>query len=54
MEQLVWFDAAMRQDDYVIGACIYGMGTSAQWFSYDLHGPAAVVLEQYLSVHAPA
>ena len=54
VEQLVWFDAAMRQDDYVIGACIYGMGTSAQWFSYDLHGPAAVVLEQYLSVHAPA
>lgn len=54
VEQLVWYDAAMRQDDYVIGACIYGMGTSAQWLSYDLHGPAAAVLEQYLSVHAPA
>lgn len=54
VEQLAWFDAAMQQNDYVIGACIYGMGTSAQWRTYDLHGPAAAVLEQYLSVHAPA
>jgi hypothetical protein len=54
VEQLAWFDAAMQQNDYVIGACIYGMGTSAQWHTYDLHGPAAAVLEQYLSVHAPA
>lgn len=53
VEQLVWYDAAMRQDDYVIGACIYGMATSAQWFSYDITGPAANVLKQYLSVHAP-
>ncbi|MBV7328527.1 hypothetical protein KFU94_09745 [Chloroflexi bacterium TSY] len=53
IEQLVWFDQAMQQDDYVIGGSIYGLGTSAQWLSYDLAGPAAGVLEQYLSVHAP-
>ena len=51
VEQLVWYDEAMRQDDYVIGACIYGLGTSAQWLSYDINGPAAAVLRQYLSVH---
>lgn len=53
IEQLVWYDEAMRQDDYVIGGCIYGLGTSAQWLSYDIQGPAAAVLQQYLSVHAP-
>lgn len=53
VEQLVWYDEAMRQDEYVIGGCIYGLGTSAQWLSYDIQGPAAAVLKQYLSVHAP-
>ncbi len=54
VEQLVWYDEAMRQDDYVIGGCIYGLGTSNQWLSYDIQGPAAAVLQQYLSVHAPS
>ncbi|MEM7128758.1 MAG: hypothetical protein AAF702_20665 [Chloroflexota bacterium] len=53
IEQLVWYDEALRQDDYVIGACIYGMATSGQWLSYDINGPALGVLKQYLSVHAP-
>lgn len=53
IEQLVWYDEALRQDDYVIGACIYGLATSSQWLSYDISGPALGVLKQYLSVHAP-
>lgn len=53
VEQLVWFDEAMRQDDYVIGGCIYALGTSGQWLTYEIEGPVASVLEQYLSVHAP-
>lgn len=53
VEQLVWFDEAMRQNDYVIGGCIYAMAGSADWESYDILGPAAMVLQQYLSVHAP-
>jgi hypothetical protein len=54
VEQLVWFDKAMRQNDYVLGGCIYALGTSARWLSYEIEGPVAAVLEQYLSVHAPA
>jgi hypothetical protein len=53
VEQLVWFDNAMRQDDYVLCGCIYAMAASAGWESYDIQGPAARVLEQYLSVHTP-
>jgi hypothetical protein len=53
IEQLVWFDEAMRQNDYVIGGCIYAMAGSADWESYDILGPAAMVLRQYLMVHAP-
>jgi hypothetical protein len=53
VEQLVWFDEAMRHNDYVIGGCIYAMAASQGWESYDILGPAAMVLEQYLSVHAP-
>jgi hypothetical protein len=52
IEQLVWYDEAMRQDDYVIGGCIYAMAASQGWESYDILGPAAAVLQQYLSVHA--
>jgi hypothetical protein len=54
VEQLVWFDEAMRQDSYVLGGCIYALAASADWESYDILGPAAAVLQQYLSVHAPA
>ena len=54
VEQLVWYDAAMRQDDYVVGGCIFVMASSDGWQSYDIMGPAASVLQQYLGVHAPA
>lgn len=53
VEQLVWYDEAMRQNDYVVGGCIYVLAGSQGWESYDILGPAASVLEQYLSVHAP-
>ena len=54
IEQLAWFDAAMRQDDFVVGGCIFTLGASNQWLSYDIAGPTAGILRQYLSVHAPA
>ncbi|MGL4650725.1 MAG: hypothetical protein ACRC1H_15060 [Caldilineaceae bacterium] len=54
VEQLVWYDQAMRQDAYVLGGAIFAMATTNQWQSYDITGPAASVLHQYLSVHAPA
>lgn len=53
IEQLVWYDAAMRQDDYVVGGCLFVLAASDGWQSYDIMGPAASVLQQYLSVHAP-
>jgi hypothetical protein len=54
IEQLVWYDNAMRQDDYVIGGTIFALAATSGWESYDILGPAAGVLQQYLSVHAPA
>ncbi|MBW7883954.1 MAG: twin-arginine translocation signal domain-containing protein [Caldilineaceae bacterium] len=54
IEQLVWYDDAMRQNDYVIGSAIFALAATAGWESYDIHGPSAMVLAQYLSVHAPA
>ena len=53
IEQLVWYDNAMHQDSYVVGGCIFAMAASAGWESYDILGPAAAVLQQYLSVHTP-
>ena len=46
IEQLVWYDDAMRQDSYVIGGCIYAMAGSSGWESYDILGPAAAVMRQ--------
>ncbi len=54
IEQLAWFDEAMRQDSYVLGGCIFALAGSDGWQSYDILGPAAGVLQQYLNVHAPA
>ena len=54
VEQLAWYDEAMRQDNYVLGGCIYALAASASWESYDVLGPAAAILQQYLSVHHPA
>lgn len=53
VEQLVWYDKAMQQDEYVIGGAIYALAPTAGWESYDVRGPAANVLGQYLGVHAP-
>jgi hypothetical protein len=53
VEQLVWYDEAMRQNDYVIGGCIFVLAASQGWQSYDILGPTAAVLQQYLSVHTP-
>ncbi|MEZ4830684.1 MAG: hypothetical protein R2873_01550 [Caldilineaceae bacterium] len=45
----------MQQDDYVIGGCIYGLGTSNEWVSYDIGStPVIGVMAQYLGVHKPA
>ncbi len=54
VEQLVWYDNAMRQDDYVIGGTIFALAPTAGWETYDIRGACAGVLQQYLSVHAPA
>jgi hypothetical protein len=53
VEQLVWYDEAMRQDNYVLGGCIFTLAGSAGWESYEVLGPVGAVLQQYLSVHAP-
>lgn len=53
VEQLVWYDNAMRQNDYVLGGAIFALAPTAGWETYDIMGPCAGVLKQYLSVHAP-
>ena len=54
VEQLVWYDNAMRENDYVIGGAIFALAPTAGWDTYDIRGQCAAVLKQYLSVHAPA
>lgn len=51
VEQLAWYDAQLRQDDYVRGAAIYTLAGPDGWQTYELHGPAADILQQYLAVH---
>ncbi|MFQ5611697.1 MAG: hypothetical protein ACE5H9_06145 [Anaerolineae bacterium] len=51
MDQLIWYDEELRQDDYVKGAAIFIAGGSSQWQSYDILGRTAELLQQYLAVH---
>lgn len=58
MDQLIWYDENIRQEDYVKGAAIFLAGHSdEQWESYDILGPGAGrmadLLQQYLTVHPP-
>jgi len=58
MDQLIWYDQNLQQDDYIKGAAIFLAGSNdAQWDSYDILGPDAgrlsELLLQYLQVHPP-
>jgi hypothetical protein len=59
MDQLIWYDQNLQQDDYIKGAAIFLAGANdPQWASYDILGPGAgrmaELLVQYLEVHPPA
>lgn len=58
MDQLIWYDQNLQQDEYVKGAAIFLAGTNdSQWESYDIighnAGRMADLLLQYLAVHPP-
>jgi hypothetical protein len=59
MDQLLWYDQNLQQDDYIKGSAIFLAGAhDSQWESYDILGPEAGrlpdLLIQYLEVHPPA
>jgi hypothetical protein len=58
MDQLIWYDENLQQDDQIKGAAIFLAGSNdSQWSSYDILGPGAGrlpdLLTQYLEVHPP-
>ena len=59
MDQLIWYDQNLQQDDYVKGAAIFTVGTNdSRWNSYNIVGEGSGrmfdLLTQYLEVHPPA
>ncbi len=58
MDQLIWYDQNLQQDDPIKGAAIFLAGSNDEkWNSYDIFGPdagrMADLLTQYLQVHPP-
>jgi hypothetical protein len=58
MDQLIWYDQNIQQDDYIKGAAIFLAGTNdSRWETYDILGPGTGrmvdLLMQYLEVHPP-
>ncbi len=56
MDQLIWYDQNLQQDDYIKGAALFLAGSNTQdWNSYDIlglgAGRMADLLGQYLEVH---
>jgi hypothetical protein len=56
MDQLIWYDENLQQDDYIKGSAIFLAGANdKQWESYDILGTEAGrmadLLIQYLEVH---
>ena len=35
VEEMIWYDTKLREDDYVVGAAMFAIGTVAQWKRYD-------------------
>jgi hypothetical protein len=35
VEEMIWYDTLMREDDYVVGAAMFSIGTFANWVRYD-------------------
>lgn len=59
MDQLIWYDQHLQQDDYVKGAAIFTVGTNdPRWETYNILGAGSGrmidLLTQYLEVHPPA
>jgi hypothetical protein len=59
MDQLIWYDQHLQQDDYVKGAAIFLAASNvSRWTSYDILGVGAGrlgdLIQQYLEVHPPA
>lgn len=55
MAQLQWYDAGLRQDDFVVGATIYCMSAGDDWASFDIEGDMATKVATYMRdlVQAP-
>lgn len=58
MDQLLWYDQNLQQDDYIKGSAIFLAGSNdSRWDTYDILGPNAGrmgdLLQQYLEVHPP-
>jgi hypothetical protein len=35
VEDMIWYDTKLREDDYVVGAAMFSLGAFAQWKRYD-------------------
>ena len=35
VKDMIWYDTKLREDDYVVGATMFSVGTFAQWKPYD-------------------
>lgn len=53
VEQLAWYDACLRQDDYVLGAAIFAAAASPGFHTYEVLDEVFPFLRQYLAVHPP-
>jgi hypothetical protein len=53
VEQLAWYDQELQSDDYVLGAAIFTLAGPQGWETFEVQGPVAGILRQYLSVHPP-
>jgi hypothetical protein len=35
VEEMIWYDTKLREDDYVIGATMFTLGPTGSWKEYD-------------------
>lgn len=53
LEQLIWYDQNLQQDNYVVGATIFCWGTlDPTWDTFDLSGEMVSLLANYLKEQA--
>lgn len=53
LNELIWYDSLLKEDDYVVGAAIFGLGMTSDWNDFELAPEMTDLLINYITGGMP-